>query len=115
MVRWVRSRDAQGRIKALPSQVPGVLERFGLTREQAAREVWAFDDAGNVWSGAEAIFLTLEVVGGPWKALAVASRLPPIQQLSGPAYHWFARHRHWFARWGVRPECEEPARGCLPP
>jgi len=115
MVRWVRSQDARGRIEVLPSQLPGVLERFGLTREQAAREVWAFDATGRVWSGADAIFLALELLGGPWKGVAAASRLPLIKPLAGPAYYWFARHRHFFARWGVSPECEDPARGCLPP
>lgn len=113
MIHWIRAQDRHGRITAVPSQVPGVLERFGLTREAADREVWAFDGAGNVWSGAEAVFRTLEVLG--WTRLAAWSRRSPVKQLAGPCYHWFARHRHWFARWGAPPECADPARGCLPP
>lgn len=115
MVRWVQARDRAGRVTAIPSQLPGMLERFGLTREQADREVWAFDDAGNAWSGAEAIFVVLGLLGGPWQAVAAAFRLPPIKPLAGWGYHWFAAHRHLFARWGMTPECDDPARGCLPP
>ena len=115
LVRWVRAKDRAGRITALPSQVPGVLDRYGLTQSQAAREVWAFDASGHAWSGAEAIFVTLDLLGPPWSGLASACRLPPFKQLSEPGYAWFARHRHFFGRWGVTPECEDPARGCLPP
>ena len=115
MVRWVRAQDRAGRVTALPSQQPGLLERFGLTRAQADREVWAFDTAGNAWSGAEAIFVVLELLGGPWKAVAAGSRLPLIKPLAALGYHWFAAHRQFFARWGTTPECEDPARGCLPP
>jgi predicted DCC family thiol-disulfide oxidoreductase YuxK len=112
LIRWVRAQDRHDRITAWPSQLPGVRERFGLSREQADREVWAFDGAGNVWSGAEAIFRTLEVLG--WTTVAAWSRRPPFKQLAGPCYFWVARHRHWFARWGMPPECADPARGCLP-
>ena len=115
LVRWIRVQDRGGRINALPSQLPGVLDRYGLTREQAAREVWAVDAAGKVWSGAEAIFVILDLLGPPWSRLAAWSRLPPFRQLAGPSYHWFAAHRHWFGRWGATPECEDPGRGCLPP
>lgn len=115
MIRWVRQQDRQGRITALPSQLPGVLERYGLTREAADREVWAFDGAGASWAGAEAIFRILDALGFPHSLLAAAGRFPPFKQLSGPAYRLFARYRHFFARWGVPPECADPARGCLPP
>ncbi len=112
MVRWVRAQDRLGRITVVPSQLPGVVERYGLTREQADREVWAFDGDGNVWSGAEAIFRTLELLG--WTRLAAFSRLKGVRPLARWGYVWFAQHRHWFARWGVTPECADPARGCLP-
>jgi len=112
MVRWIRARDPAGRIDALPSQLPGVLERFGLTREQADREVWVFEADGTVTSGAEAIFRTLEVLG--WTRLAALSRLAWARPLARWGYAWFARNRHLFARWGVAPECSDPDRGCLP-
>jgi predicted DCC family thiol-disulfide oxidoreductase YuxK len=115
MVLWVRAQDRQGRILALPSQLPDLLDRYGLTPEQVAKEVWAFDAAGNAWSGAEAIFRTLEEFGAPWSGIAAWSRRPPFKQLAGPSYAWFARNRHLFARWGAPPECADPARGCLPP
>ncbi|WP_240625248.1 thiol-disulfide oxidoreductase DCC family protein [Kocuria tytonicola] len=40
-VGWVRALDRHGRIELHPWQGPGVLERFGLTPEQANTSVWA--------------------------------------------------------------------------
>jgi predicted DCC family thiol-disulfide oxidoreductase YuxK len=115
MVRWLRNADRAGHVEALPSQLPGLIERYGLTREAVDREVWAFDAAGNSWAGAAAIFRVLEALGGPWPMLAHWARRTPFKQLSAVCYRAFARHRRLFARWGVPPECADPARGCLPP
>lgn len=112
LVRVVSRHDRLGRIAAEPSQRPGLIERYGLTREQVDREVWAFDAAGNAYAGASAVFRVLAELGGAWPFVAWLFRLPPFKRLADGAYRLFARHRALFGRWGVTPACDEPAAGC---
>ena len=112
MARWVRRRDLAGRVLAVASQKPGVLERYGITRDQADRAAWTIDARGGRLEGAAALNRVLDELGGGWKLAALPSRLPPIAAVEEAAYRWFAPRRSRFHRLGVTPECDDPATGC---
>src|SRR5699024_6022982 len=48
---WIQGRDRDGRVHLHPLQRPGVLERFGLTHEEALSAVWAFRRGGGAGAG----------------------------------------------------------------
>lgn len=111
--RWLQARDARQRLVLLPNQQPGVLERYGLTREQVDRELWALETSGdNRFAGAAALSRALLELGGVWPAVGRLSCLAPVRGVEASGYRWFAAHRGWFARWGVTPACEEPGASC---
>jgi predicted DCC family thiol-disulfide oxidoreductase YuxK len=105
MARWVRRRDRAGRVLVIANQKEGILERYGVTREEADRAAWTIDSAGRL-EGAAAINRVLNTFGGVWPAFAALYRVPPVAAAEEAFYRWFARHRSSFDRFGVRPECE---------
>ncbi len=113
MARWVRRRDRAGRVLAVASQKPGVMERYGVTREEADRAAWTIDRNGRRAAGAAAISRVLQELGGGWSLLAGPYRLRALASLEEAFYRWFARNRSNFHRFGVRPECDEPGAGCV--
>jgi predicted DCC family thiol-disulfide oxidoreductase YuxK len=112
MARWVRRRARAGRVLALASQKPGVLDRFGVTREEADRAAWTVEPEGRREAGAAAINRVLGAIGGGWSLLAAPYRLRPVAAAEEALYRWFARNRSKFQRFGIRPECDEPGAGC---
>jgi predicted DCC family thiol-disulfide oxidoreductase YuxK len=112
MARWVRRRAPAGRVLALANQTPGVLARYGVTREEADRSAWTVDREGRRASGAAAVNHVLRAIGGGWALLALPYRLPPLAAVEEGFYRWFAENRTRFHRFGVRPECDEPGAGC---
>ncbi len=82
---------------AIANQKPGVLDRHGITREQADRAAWTIDTEG---------------LGGLSAVVASAYRLRGVAAMEEAAYRWFAPRRSRFHRLGVRPECNEPGAGC---
>ena len=97
---------------ALPSQLPGTSERWGLTREELDRAAWTIDRGGRRLGGAAAVNRTLQTLGGPWRAVAFLYRLPGVARLEERAYRWVATHRHAFRRLAVTPECERSDVKC---
>jgi predicted DCC family thiol-disulfide oxidoreductase YuxK len=112
MARWVRRRDRAGRVLAVANQKPGVLERYGITREQADRASWTVDRSGARLEGAAAMNRVLQELGMPWRAAAAAHTLGPVAGLEEAMYRWFAARRSRFAKLGITPECDEPGSGC---
>ena len=112
MARWVRRRDRAGRVRAIANQKPGVLEQYGISRDEADRAAWTIDVAGRRLEGAAAINRVLAELGGGWPAIASLYRVPPVAALEEAFYRWFARRRSRFHRFGVRPECDDPDAGC---
>jgi predicted DCC family thiol-disulfide oxidoreductase YuxK len=112
MARWVRRRDRAGRVLAVANQKPGVLERYGITREEADRASWTVDRWGGRLEGAAAMNRVLRELGMPWRVATAAHRLGPMAALEEALYRWFAARRSRFARLGVTPECDEPGSGC---
>jgi predicted DCC family thiol-disulfide oxidoreductase YuxK len=112
-VLWVRARDSAGRVSALPNQVPGLADHYGLTRADVDRAVWSVDAEGRMLSGAAATNAVLAELGGLWRLLAAAGRLPVISWLEERAYRWIAAHRSWLSElWSTIPECERPGGRC---
>lgn len=112
MARWVRRRDRAGRVQAIANQKPGVLERYGVTREEAERAAWTVDANGRRLEGAVAINRVLVELGGLWPAIASLYRIRPVAAAEEAFYRWFARRRSRFHRFGVTPECDEPGQEC---
>jgi predicted DCC family thiol-disulfide oxidoreductase YuxK len=112
----VRARDRAGRVLAIPSQVPGVLERYGLTRAAADRDAWAIAAGGQRFAGAAAVTCVLAALGGRWAALAAVLRLAPVAWAAARVYRWVAANRAALSRvWGTVPECARPGVHCQPP
>lgn len=97
---------------ALPSQLPGTTERFGLTREQLDRAAWTIDAAGRKLAAAAAINRTLAELGGLWRVIAALYHVPGIGWLQERGYEWVASHRRYFDRLAVIPECDQPGVSC---
>jgi len=115
LARWVRRRDRAGRVLAVANQKPGVLQRYGLTREQVDRSAWVIDPSGARLEGAAAMNRVLGELWGYPSWLARPSRLRFVAGLEDAFYRWFAPRRSKFHRFGVTPECDEPGAGCEEP
>lgn len=110
-VTWMERRDRGGRIRALPSQTPGLRERLGLSRAETDGQAWVVAADGRRWGGAAAINRALRELGA-WRLVAGVYDVPGLRQAEEFGYRWFARHRGRFARWGVTPACERPGSAC---
>ena len=97
---------------ALPSQLPGTTQRFGISRQDLDRAAWTVDRRGRKLAGAAAVTRTLEALGGPWQTLAALLRLPGVAWLTKRAYAWVAAHRRQFRWLAVTPECDRPGVNC---
>lgn len=107
-VGWVKRLDRHGRIECLPSQAPGVLERFGLSRQQADETVWAFHGARRL-SGAAAVNATLDAALGG-SLFERLYRMPGSKAAQDRGYRWIAEHRGGFP--GVTPWCRQHPGDC---
>jgi predicted DCC family thiol-disulfide oxidoreductase YuxK len=87
-------------VSALPSQQPGLLDRYGLSRDDADRFVWVVEPSGRRRHGAAAAARVLREMGGGWRLLGGAATLPG----SGLVYALVARTRgRLSAVWGDPP------------
>src|SRR5438094_1074613 len=101
MARWVRRRDRAGRVLVVANQKPGILERYGVTREEADRAAWTIDRRGKRLQGAAAINRVLEELGGGWSVPAAPYRLRPLAALEEAFFCWFSSNGSRFHRYGV--------------
>jgi predicted DCC family thiol-disulfide oxidoreductase YuxK len=91
-------------VSALPNQRPGLIERYGLTRRDVDRYVWALEPSGRRFRGARAAGRVLREMGGGWRVLGWAAALPG----AGLVYALVARLRGRLgAVWGDPPPCPE--------
>ena len=111
---WIAARDQRGHIRSLPNQTPGLAAFLGLSRAEIDRTVWVIDRHGRRFATAGAVNRILAEVGGGWRVLAGLYRIPVAAWVEERCYHWFARHRGRFARWGSVPACDRPAVDCYP-
>lgn len=97
---------------AVPSQTPGFVDQYGLTRAQAERELWAIDRDNRMFAGASAVNRILGELGGPWTLLAMAYRFSLLRSIEDFSYRWIANHRSRLGLWSTTPECEQPGITC---
>ena len=98
---------------ALPNQLPGLIEQYGLTRSDVDREVWAIDAEGRKYSAALAANRALQELGGGWALLSRLYTIPPFRWIEDWVYGWIAEHRPMLSRWwGVTPPCDQPDVHC---
>jgi predicted DCC family thiol-disulfide oxidoreductase YuxK len=87
-------------VSALPNQVPGLIERLGLSREDVDRSVWVIEPSGRRLRGVAAVGRAMRELGGGWRLLGRVTALPG----SGLVYALVARSRRWLsAVWGDPP------------
>jgi len=101
---WAEQRS-NGDLIALPSQLPGIADFYGLTRDDLERAAWTISSQGTKRSGAAAVSDCLVVAGRGWRVVSRLYRNPLLARLGEIGYEWFARHRHGFARFGTAPAC----------
>lgn len=101
--------DRDARIELVPSQGEGVLERTGVTQQEAELAAWALGDDVRV-GGARAIALALAVARQsrwprwPW-------RIPGMPWILDRVYRFVANHRSWFP--AETPWCEQYPGECI--
>ena len=96
------------------NQTEGLLDSFGLTREEVDRSVWTVDSAGRRWEGAAAINRVLAEIGGPWSLVASLARVPVMAAVEATIYRAVARNRSRLAIFGVTPECDKDSHRTQP-
>ena len=109
---WLRAHDPGRRILVRPNQMPGLIDRYGLSREQVDRSAWLIEADGTRHEGAAAVNRMGHIIGGRWAWLVAPYALPPVRWVEERLYRWIADNRHRLARWGVTPECEQPGGRC---
>jgi predicted DCC family thiol-disulfide oxidoreductase YuxK len=110
-VEWVRARDRDERIRALPYQDPEVAGEFpGIPRDELESAMQLVAPDGNRRQGADAVEGILELLPG-WKALAPGFAIPGVRRLAARVYRWVARNRRSF---GCGSHCGLPNGGRSP-
>jgi len=104
----VRGRDKANRVLVLPNQIPGLIDRYGLSRADVDFAVWAIAPDGQKWSGAAAVNQALQELQGVWSGVAAVYHLAPIRWIEDRGYRWVADHRPFLSRfYGAPPEWKE--------
>ena len=86
-VNAVEARDTHGRITFLAHQVPGVRERWGVTRAQAEYQLWAIGPGGERAGGAQAVAAILDTLIGSRAGFGSRTGLGPAARLESRARH----------------------------
>ena len=112
---WLRLHDRRRQFQCVPSQRPGILGSFDLTRQEADRAVWLIAlGTGERLAGSDAILRTFLELDAPWRWIGMLGGTALFRSAARAGYRWFAAHRGWFARWGVTPACDHPDEPCAP-
>lgn len=97
-VALLRRWDTEGRLRLLPFQAPGVMDRYPEIPERAFREaVQVIDPDGRHWAGADAVEQALARTPRG-RRLTWLFRLPLARPIARRVYRWVARHRPFLAR-----------------
>jgi predicted DCC family thiol-disulfide oxidoreductase YuxK len=109
----MRAHDRAGRVSALPNQTPGLLTRFGLSREQVDAAAWSVDADDHKLRGAAAINRVLRELGGSWRFVSRLYDVPLIGPVEEAGYRLIAKSRPLLSRWySSVPECDRPEVDC---
>jgi predicted DCC family thiol-disulfide oxidoreductase YuxK len=94
-VAWLQKRDKNQQIAYVPLQTPGVLDRLGVTQEEAYKHIHAFDATGCKKIGADAVLWAVSILPGygwlPWLWV-----IPGMKHTSRWIYGQIAKRRYWF-------------------
>lgn len=94
IVRRLRAWDRDGVLEIVPSQRPGVAERFPrLTPRHFAESVQLVGPGGETHQGAAAVERILDLLPKGWLVTWLFS-IPLVRPLSERLYRWFARNRY---------------------
>lgn len=92
-VDWIRLRDRDGRVEAIPFQDPAVPERFPeIPPERFTQAMQLVSPLGRRWEGARAAEELLRLLPR-WRGLAPFFRIPLVRTIADRAYRWVARNR----------------------
>jgi len=98
--RFAVEHAPAGRVSAMASQAPGVLERYGLSPADAEASVWTIEPDGTRLRGARAVARLARAMGGRWALLGRVWLLPGAEL----AYRSVAARRQLLSRlWGDLP------------
>lgn len=115
---WLQRADRHGRVQIHPLQRAGVLERFGLTEDEALSAAWAYRSttggeasvrAAVPYRGAAAVSLALDAVFGT-RLFSTFYRVPGVWWVQDRVYQWVADHRYLLK--GVTPWCAQHPEDC---
>jgi predicted DCC family thiol-disulfide oxidoreductase YuxK len=108
-VELIERFDHDHRVRTVPFQAPGVLDRYGLTQADAEAAAWAITPAGNRYRGAAAVNLALSVALDTRWPIWIYT-LPLVRQAEDAIYDLIARNRDRFR--GVTPYCQRHPQAC---
>jgi predicted DCC family thiol-disulfide oxidoreductase YuxK len=103
--RWAERRLPRG-TRVEPWQFVPDLAVFGLTEREVAAAAYWIDDEGRTHRGHLAVAETWRAIGGGWRHLGTAIRVPPLSWLAAGVYALVARIRHRLP--GSTPACRTP-------
>lgn len=94
MVKVLRKRDKHEMLELLPSQAPGVPERFPWIAPGAYQEsLQLIAASGETWQGAAAVEQLLRVLPRG-RLISWIFHVPLVRGLAERGYRWFARNRY---------------------
>lgn len=94
IVKRLQAWDRHGVLEIVPSQRPGVRERFPwLTPGHFAESVQLVGAGEQTWQGAAAVELILDLLPKGWLLTWLFS-IPFVRPLAERFYRWFARNRY---------------------
>lgn len=97
-VELLRDWDAHDRLRLLPFQAPGVMDRYPELSEREFREaVQVIAPDGRHWSGADAVEHALAQTPRG-RRFTWLFKLPFARPIARRVYRWVARHRPMLAR-----------------
>ena len=103
LVKLLNKWDKQRKLEVIPSQTPGVRERFPWIPARAYTEsVQLVGPGGRTWQGAAAIEQLLDVLP-KGKLISWIFSIPFVRPLAEKFYRWFARNRY---RMGCGEHCQ---------
>jgi predicted DCC family thiol-disulfide oxidoreductase YuxK len=94
-------------VLAIPNEMPGVAERYGLSHADVEATAWAIDACGRAFSGAASINRVLLELKFPWNIVGRSYGSVLLRNLEDAVYRVLAANRGRFSRWGVAPEWQE--------
>ncbi|HEX2026069.1 MAG TPA: DUF393 domain-containing protein [Actinomycetota bacterium] len=108
VARWARRRLPE-EVAVTPWQFVPDLGPLGLTVEDVSTAAYWIDGRGDGHRGHLAFAETFRAMGGLWRPIGTAMRIPPLSWVAALVYEVIARNRHRLP--GGMPACRMPPSG----